>query len=119
MWPIRQLGRMISDMSQARVAAGRIRYIMESETESDKPDGVAPPMDGDIVFDNVSFAYEGCTEVLSNISFTMKGGSTLGILGVEAGSGTGLRLCFFWTGFTICLRIPGTDQLSGELILQI
>lgn len=85
-WPIRQLGRMISDMSQAGVAAGRIHYIMESDIEADKSDAVTPPMDGDIVFDNVSFAYEGCSEALSNISFTMKGGSTLGILG---GTGSG------------------------------
>ncbi len=85
-WPIRQLGRMISDMSQTRVAIERIRYIMESEIETDRPDALTPPMDGDIVFDNVSFAYEGCNEVLSNISFTMKGGSTLGILG---GTGSG------------------------------
>lgn len=85
-WPIRQLGRMISEMSKAGVSISRIRYIMESETESDKPDAVTPPMDGDIVFDNVSFAYENCPQVLKNISFTMKGGTTLGILG---GTGSG------------------------------
>ena len=43
-------------------------------------------MRGDIVFDRVSFAYEGCPEVLHDISFTMKAGTTLGILG---GTGSG------------------------------
>lgn len=85
-WPIRQLGRMISEMSKAGVSISRIRYIMDSEIESDKPGAVTPPMDGDIVFDNVSFAYENCPEVLHDISFTMKGGTTLGILG---GTGSG------------------------------
>ena len=108
-WPIRQLGRMISDMSQARVAAGRIRYIMESETESDKPDAVTPPMDGDIVFDNVSFAYEGCTEVLSNISFTMKGGSTLGILG---GTGSGKS-----TLMLLLDRLYDLPENSGQITI--
>lgn len=85
-WPIRQLGRMISEMSKAGVSIDRVRYIMESETEEDKPDAVCPPMDGDIVFENVNFAYEGCPQILHDISFTMKGGTTLGILG---GTGSG------------------------------
>lgn len=85
-WPIRQLGRMISEMSKAGVSVSRIRYIMDSEVESDKPDAVKPPMNGDIVFDNVNFAYENCPQVLHDISFSMKGGTTLGILG---GTGSG------------------------------
>lgn len=85
-WPIRQLGRMIADMSKAGVSIDRVRYIMESEAETDKPDAVTPPMDGDIVFEHVSFAYENSPQVLKDISFTMKGGTTLGILG---GTGSG------------------------------
>ena len=85
-WPVRQLGRMISEMSKAGVSIDRIRYIMESEPERDKADAVTPDMSGDICFENVNFAYEGCPQMLYNISFTMKGGSTLGILG---GTGSG------------------------------
>ena len=43
-------------------------------------------MDGDIVFENVNYAYEGCSQILNDISFTVKGGTTLGILG---GTGSG------------------------------
>lgn len=85
-WPMRQLGRMISEMSKAGVSVDRIRYIMESDIECDKPCAVEPDMSGDIVFDHVSFAYESCPETLHDISFTMKGGTTLGILG-STGSG--------------------------------
>ena len=85
-WPIRQLGRMISEMSKAGVSIDRVRYIMESETETDRPGAVTPDMNGDIVFENVSFAYEGCPQILHDINFTMKGGTTLGILG---GTGSG------------------------------
>ena len=85
-WPIRMLGRMISEMSKAGVSVDRISYIMNSEEERDANDALTPPMDGDIVFDHVSFAYEGCTEVLHDISFRMPAGSTLGILG---GTGSG------------------------------
>ena len=43
-------------------------------------------MDGDICFDHVSFAYENSPEILHDITFTMKAGTTLGILG---GTGSG------------------------------
>ena len=43
-------------------------------------------MHGDICFEHVSFAYEGCPEILSDINFSIKAGTTLGILG---GTGSG------------------------------
>ena len=86
MWPIRQLGRMISEMSKTGVSLGRIYQIMSAEEEHDKPDAVTPDMHGDIVFDHVSFAYDGCPEILSDINFSVKAGTTLGILG---GTGSG------------------------------
>ena len=85
-WPIRQLGRMISEMSKAGVSIDRIFYIMNSPAEADDPDAFDAPMDGDIRFDHVSFAYENAPELLHDISFTMKAGTTLGILG---GTGSG------------------------------
>lgn len=85
-WPIRQLGRMISEMSKAGVSMERIGYIMDSQEERDRPGAAACDMTGDIVFDHVNFAYEGCPQMLHDISFTMKAGTTLGILG---GTGSG------------------------------
>ncbi len=85
-WPIRQLGRMISDMSKAGVAVDRIGYIIGSETETDANDAIEPDMTGDIEFNHVNFAYDGCPQMLKDISFTMKSGTTLGILG---GTGSG------------------------------
>ena len=85
-WPIRMLGRMISEMSKAGVSIDRVAYIMNSEPEQDEKDAFDAPMDGDIAFENVSFGYENAPEILHNISFSMKAGSTLGILG---GTGSG------------------------------
>ena len=85
-WPIRQLGRMISEMSKAGVSIDRVFYIMNSPVESDDPEAFDAPMDGDIVFEHVTFAYENTPELLHDISFTMKAGTTLGILG---GTGSG------------------------------
>ena len=85
-WPIRQLGRMISEMSKAGVSIDRIFYIMNSPAEQDAPDAVAAPMDGDICFEHVRFAYEGSPEILQDVDFTVKAGTTVGILG---GTGSG------------------------------
>ena len=85
-WPIRQLGRMISELSKAGVSIDRVAYIMNSPVEQDAPDAVDAPMDGDICFEHVSFAYENSPEILHDIHFTMKAGTTLGILG---GTGSG------------------------------
>lgn len=84
-WPVRSLGRMISEMSKAGVSIERIRYIMNSEAEEDKPDAVMPDMHGDIEFKNVSFSY-GEAPILQNISFKIPQGTTFGILG-STGSG--------------------------------
>ena len=85
-WPIRQLGRMISELSKAGVSIDRVAYIMNSPVEQDDADAFDAPMDGDICFEHVSFGYENSPEILHDIDFTMKAGTTLGILG---GTGSG------------------------------
>ena len=85
-WPVRMLGRMISEMSKAGVSIDRVAYIMNSPVEQDDPDAGETPMDGDIRFEHVSFGYENGPEILHDIDFTMKSGTTLGILG---GTGSG------------------------------
>ena len=83
-WPVRRLGRMLSDMSKAGVSMDRLLYILNSPAE-EWPGSEEPSMEGDICFDHVTFGYEG-EEVLSDVSLTIPGGSTLGILG-STGSG--------------------------------
>ena len=85
-WPIRMLGRMISEMSKAGVSIERVHEIMAAEEEHDKEGAVDADMTGDIVFENVSFSYVEGKEILKNINLTIKSGTTLGVLG---GTGSG------------------------------
>ena len=87
-WPVRALGRILSDMSKAGVSFERVEYIigaqeedygMEEEDEGEKKSF-------DISFQNVTFAYENGQTVLENVSFDIPQGTTLGILG---GTGSG------------------------------
>ncbi len=82
--PVRQLGRIISNLSKAGVALGRIGEIMNAEEEDYGADEGG--LSGAITFENVSFGYEAGKPVLKNISFTVPQGTTLGIIG---GTGSG------------------------------
>ena len=87
MWPIRSLGRTIANMSKAGISIDRLRYIMNAECEDDHGTVTDVNMHGDIVFDHVSYQYEnGSKDILQDVSFTVKGGTTIGILG---GTGSG------------------------------
>lgn len=83
-WPVRSLGRVLSEMSKAGVSMDRVGYILHSQEEQDLPDAVEP-VSGDIVFDHVTFGYEG-QEVLKDLTFTIREGETFAILG---GTGSG------------------------------
>ena len=84
-WPVRQLGRILADLSKTLVAAERIREVLATEPEIDPPDALTPEIKGEISFKNVSFNY-GNEPVLRDISFTLKPGEVLAILGAT-GSG--------------------------------
>jgi ATP-binding cassette subfamily B protein len=85
-WPVRQLGRMLADLSKTLVAAGRISEILASEPETDPPDALMPDLKGEICFNNVTFNYGEKEPILKNISFTLKPGESMAILGAT-GSG--------------------------------
>ncbi|MBE7723096.1 MAG: ABC transporter ATP-binding protein [Enterocloster citroniae] len=95
-WPIRGLGRILSDMSKAGVSFERVDYIIRSreeaygeEADGKEADGKEDGMSGgryDISFQHVTFGYEEGKEVLRDISFTVPQGRTFGVLG---GTGSG------------------------------
>ncbi len=98
-WPIRGLGRILSDMSKAGVSFERVDYILGAEEEAYREEDAKQSVQrnssgeasenqlaGDIVFSHVNFGYEGGQQVLSDIDFTIPKGTTFGILG---GTGSG------------------------------
>ncbi len=67
-------------------SAGRILTLINTETELDENEaGVRQPIRGEVVFDHVSFAYDGAP-VLKDISFHVRPGETIAIVG-QTGSG--------------------------------
>lgn len=85
-WPVRSLGRILSEMSKTGVSINRVSEILHSEAEADRDDALTPPMNEDVVFDHVSFKYTEEAPMLKDVSFAIPKGTTLGILG---GTGSG------------------------------
>lgn len=87
-YPLRNLGRMIVQMSNGLVSYDRIYKIIKEDREPlDKGSSqTKEAIRGDIVFKNVSFHYEDGSEVLHDISFECKGGMAVALLG-STGSG--------------------------------
>ena len=111
MWPIRSLGRTIANMSKAGISIDRLRYIMNAETEVDTDEKTAVNMHGDIVFDHVSYQYEnGSREILQDVSFTVPGGKTIGILG---GTGSGKSTLMY-----LLDRLYDLPEGSGKITID-
>lgn len=88
MWPIRNVGRLIVQMSMALVSFDRVSDIIREDREpldqgTYRPDGA---LRGEIVFDNVRFAYAEDLPVLNGISFHLKAGQAVALIG-STGSG--------------------------------
>ncbi len=113
LWPIRELGEIISEMAQAGVSLERIFEVMSVELEADLPDAIECPKWGDIDFSHVRFSYDGGGEILKDVSFTVKAGTTLGILG-GAGSGKSTLMLLLDKLYTLkdgegSIKIDGID----------
>ena len=85
-FPVRNFGRILSEMSKTSVSLSRINEIILAEEELDCEGAITPDMTGDIEYKNINFDYDGVKPVLKDISFKIKAGTTFGILG---GTGSG------------------------------
>ena len=88
-WPIRNLGRLIVQTSTGLVSYARLMEITKQVREPLTDGKVQPegPVRGEIVFEDVSFMYsDGESDVLKNVSFRVKPGQAVALLG-STGSG--------------------------------
>lgn len=113
-WPVRSLGRILSEMSKTGVSFDRVNYILDSAEEEMGEGGVIPERT-EIAFDHVSFGYEENQSVLEDVSFHIKEGTTCGILG---GTGSGKTTIVHLLDRLYELE-KGTVQIGGVDIRDI
>jgi len=80
-WPVRQLGRVLTDMGKATVSIDRVDEILSIPQEILIQNGQEPEILGNMEFSNVSFSYDGVKDVLHDISFKVKKGDTVALMG--------------------------------------
>lgn len=117
-WPIRGLGRILSDMSKAGVSFERVDYIIRGEEEGySEQKRKSEQLTEDIQFSHVSFSYEDGQDVLSDVSFEIPAGTTFGILG---GTGSGKStIVQLLTRLYECEKNGGTIRIGGRDIREI
>jgi len=86
LWPVRQMGRILTDMGKSIVAVGRIEEILNEPIEIAEENFQKPNIDGNVSFEDVYFEYESGKPVLNGVSFDVEKGETIAILG-PTGSG--------------------------------
>jgi ATP-binding cassette subfamily B protein len=86
-WPVTALGWTTSLVQRAEASQARINEFMQQQTDIVSRQNISQPIQGDIVFDHVSFVYPDTgIEALHDVSFRIKPGNTLAIIG-NTGSG--------------------------------
>ncbi len=118
-WPIRHMGRVLTDSGKAIVSIGRLAEILSEPIESQNEVAPANRLDGRLTFQDVSFRY-ATPSILKNISFTVEPGETLALLG-PPGSGKStiaqllLRLYDYREG-SICLDDHELKALNRKYV---
>lgn len=108
-------------MPHAKVAINRISEVLSAKGYSNDIPEESLEFSGSVVFDNVSFKYEGATEpAVSNVSFKIEPGQKVSIIG---GTGSGKSTL---VSLMMCFRIPtegkviydgrSTDSLNHKTV---
>lgn len=110
-WPIRQLGRVLTDTGKAVISLARVNEILDEPEESDEVTPGYGRARGDIEIEGLCFEYENGKRVLDDITISIPAGETLAIVG-PPGSGKSslirvlLRMYPYQSG---CVKLDGQD----------
>ena len=92
--PLRQIADKFNEMQMGMIAANRVFDILDTQEELQESGALeAPKFEGNIRFDQVHFSYVPGEEVIKGISFEVKAGQTVAIVGATgAGKSTIINL---------------------------
>ena len=117
--PVQDLAKMTNTIAQTAVGLERIQTILSADDViHEKPGAVAPPkLAGEVVFEHVAFAYDRDTPVLKDVSFTVRPGQVVGVVG-GTGSGKSTIVSLiprFYDVTAGAVRIDGADVRDYQL----
>ena len=111
--PVKDLATTTNAIAQAAVGVDRIRAILDTDDIiPERPDAIEPTaIMGEIVFEHVAFAYAADAPVLKDVSFTIKPGQMVGVVG-PTGSGKSTVVSLiprFYDSTAGTVKIDGRD----------
>ena len=117
--PVKDLATTTNAIAQAAVGVDRIRAILDTDTVIPEKSNAseAPPLNGEVVFEHVAFAYDVENPVLRDVNFTIKPGQLVGIVG-PTGSGKSTVVSMiprFYDPTKGTVRIDGNDVRDFKL----
>ncbi|GAB4577700.1 MAG: ABC transporter ATP-binding protein [Anaerolineales bacterium] len=125
-WPMRNLGRLIVQGSEALVSYSRVSEIIKQEREPLTEGTYLPKgeLRGEVIFENVHFAYDENTPVLHNILFHAKPGQVIALMGPTGSGKTSLvnllpRFYEYQRGRILLDRVELKDYPRAYLRSQI
>jgi subfamily B ATP-binding cassette protein MsbA len=115
--PIVQMSNIGSQLTEALAGLDRTEELMNMVPEANEGERtiVLDKIKGDIVFKDVSFAYEEDKEVLHNVSFEVKSGNVVALVG-SSGSG---KSTIAGLAATFLNPLSGTITLDGQDISKV
>lgn len=120
--PLMKLAEFADGIRMVVNAEQNIHNVLSEKEVAEKSDD-AKPKNHNLSFENVSFSYDGKTDVLQNISFTAPAGRSMAIIG-ESGSGKSTiakMICRFWDIESGHIRIGGVDirNMAPDMLMSM
>ena len=109
--PIQQITRVMNQIQTAMAASERIFEFLEYDDEENPSEKEISEIKEEIEFENVSFGYTPNEMIIKNLSFTVKKGQKIAIIGeTGAGKTTIVKLLMrFYDIDSGSIKIDGTD----------
>jgi subfamily B ATP-binding cassette protein MsbA len=117
--PVQDLAKMTNSIAQAAVGVERIQAILETDSAIRELPNARDPgsIRGDISFEHVAFGYNQEEPVLFDVSFTVKQGELVGIVGTTGGGKSTVVSLIprFYDPTSGYVRIDGVDIREYQL----